>query len=198
MNPPILEMPETTFKIKTTLPVDGPLCLNLGGVGEGFLDGRIPGFLTVDLRDSEQTDVISDISNLSWTGNETVDKIYCSNALEHFHIWKTLDVLKEWYRVLKKGGRMFISVPDFDAVVKLYLKFGLTDWVKYIVWGDQKGPLNYHYINFTYPTLSALMIDAGFRDVKRVLKFPFGVRDASMHRDCLMNMPVSLNVEVLK
>lgn len=198
MNPPVLDMPETQVKIKTPLPADGPICLNLGGAGEGFINGRIPGFLTVDLRDVQDTDIVSDISKLSWLGNETVEKIYCSNALEHFPIPQTLIVLKEWYRVLKPRGKMYISVPDFDAAVRLYLKIGLTDWISYLIWGDQNGPLNYHYINFTYPTLAALMIKAGFKDVKRVKEFPFGVRDASMHKDNLMHQPISLNVEVSK
>ena len=198
MIPPILDTPTPTAKIKRPLPQDGPICLNLGGAGEGFLDGRIPGFLTVDLRDVDDTDIVSDISDLSWLENETVDQIYCSNALEHFPIPQTLDVLKEWYRVLKPKGKMFISVPDFDAAVKMYLKFGLNGWIQYLIWGDQKTPLNYHYINFTFATLSGLMIEAGFKDVKRVKEFPFGVKDASTHRDNYLKMPISLNVEVFK
>lgn len=198
MNPAFTGTPIGSFNIKRPLPTDGPICLNLGGAGEGFLDGRIPGFVTVDLRDCEQTDVVSDISDLSWLGDGTVDQIYCSNALEHFPIYKTIDVVKEWFRVLKPKGKMYISVPDFDAVVKLYLKFGLTGWVQYIVWGDQKTPLNYHYINFTYGTLSAIMAEAGFKDVKRVPKFHFNVNDASTHEDNYLKIPVSLNVEVFK
>lgn len=198
MIPPILDTPTPTAKIKRPLPQDGPICLNLGGVGEGFVSGKIPGHVIVDLRDSEETDVISDISDLSWVQDRTVDSIYCSNALEHFQIHRTIEVLKEWYRVLKPGGKLYVSVPDFDAVVKLYQKFGLTRWVQYILWGDQKSPLNYHYVIFTLGTLSGLMIEAGFRDVKRVKEFPFGVKDASSHTDNYLNMPVSLNVEAIK
>jgi Uncharacterized protein conserved in bacteria len=118
MTSPVL----TSEKVKKPLPTDGPLCLNLGGAGEGFLSGRIPGFITVDLRDVDDTDIVSDISDLSWTGDGTVDQIYCSNALEHFPIHKTKDVLAEWHRVMKPGGKLFVSVPDFDANVKIYLK----------------------------------------------------------------------------
>lgn len=198
MIPPVLDTPKVTVKVKKPLSLDGPICLNLGGAGEGFLDGRIPGFYTVDLRDVDDTDIVSDISDLSWLKDGSVDKIYCSNALEHFPLTQTLDVLKEWHRVLKPKGRLFVSVPDFDAAVKLYLKMGLTGWIQYLVWGDQKTPLNYHYINFTFATLSGLMMEAGFKDVRRVREFTFGIKDASCHMDNILNLPISLNVEVDK
>ncbi|HMX42293.1 MAG TPA: methyltransferase domain-containing protein [Elusimicrobiota bacterium] len=194
MTSPVL----TSEKVKKPLPTDGPLCLNLGGAGEGFLSGRIPGFITVDLRDVDDTDIVSDISDLSWTGDGTVDQIYCSNALEHFPIHKTKDVLAEWHRVMKPGGKLFVSVPDFDANVKIYLKTGLTAWLQYLIWGDQKAPLNYHYINFTFATLAGLLDSVGFKGIKRVQKFPFGVEDASVHKDNWFQIPISLNMEAVK
>lgn len=197
MIPPILDTPTPTAH-KRPLPQDGPICLNLGGAGEGFISGKIPGFLTVDLRDVPDTDIVSDISDLSWIENERVDKIYCSNALEHFPIHQTKSVLAEWSRVMKPKGKLYVSVPDFDANVRLYLKTGLTGWLQYLIWGDQKGPLNYHYINFTFGTLAGLLADVGFKDVKRVTDFGFGVEDASTHRDNWFKIPISLNVEATK
>lgn len=198
MNPPILVSQKTPVKIKCALPNDGSLCLNLGGAGEGYISGKIQGFITVDLRETVDTDVVSDISDLSWLPNYSCSQIYCSNALEHFPHTDTVNVLKEWNRVLKPKGKLWVSVPDFDAAVRLYQKVGLTEWVAFLVWGDQKAPLNYHYINFTFPTLASKAIQAGFSDIRRVVHFPFGVKDASEHKDNFFNMPISLNVEITK
>jgi hypothetical protein len=194
MNPSLLYKPEVEIK----RPMPEPLRLNLGGAGEGYLSGKIPGFYIVDLRDTPDTDAISDISDLSWIQDEMVEEIYCSNALEHFPLTDTVRVLKEWHRVLKPSRKLWISVPDFDAAVRLYQTEGLCDWVKYLIWGDQQGPLNFHYINFTFPTLAAACVQAGFSDVRRVGSFPFGVRDASEHRDNKYKLPISLNVEVIR
>lgn len=198
MIPPVLEKMPTTTKIKRPFPQGGPICLNLGGAGEGYISGKIPGFHIVDLRDVEETDIVSDISDLSFCKDGEVEKIYCSNALEHFSHIDTVKVLKEWLRVLKPGGKAYISVPDFDVVVKLYLKTGLTPWLKYHVWGDQAHTLNYHYVNFTFSSLADDCYKAGFSDIERVQSFPFGVPDASELRDTWTNTKISLNVVMTK
>lgn len=198
MIPPVLEKVTTPIKIKRPLPEDGPICLNLGGAGEGYISGKIPGFHIVDLRDVEDTDIVGDISDLSFCADNTVDKIYCSNALEHFPHTETVKVLKEWNRAIKRGGKAYISVPDFDVVVKLYQKVGLTEWLKYHVWGDQAHQLNYHYVNFTFASLADACYKAGFTDIERVASFPFGVPDASELRDTWTNTKISLNVVATK
>jgi len=174
----------------------GDLRLNLGGMGEGFLLGKLPGFKTMDLR--EGADIQGDCSDLSRFASESVDAIYASNILEHWPIDRTVGVLKEWARVLKPQGKMYISVPDFDAAVNLYQKIGLTKWLKYHLWGDQKHALNYHYVCFTMASLSKDLLDAGFRDIKRVKLFNIGETDGSTNVNNVTLEPVSLNVIATK
>lgn len=167
--------------------------LNLGGAGEGFLDGRIPGFLTVDLREGPDTDVVADCSSLKMFDDETVSEIYASNILEHWPHTQTIDVLKEWRRVLIPGGKLYISVPDFDVAVKLYLQEGLTEWLKFHLWGDQKHLLNFHYLAFTMASLGAALMAAGFSDCKKVPTFGFA-EDGSTNVHNHSRMLISLNV----
>lgn len=181
---------------KLEKPSTEPLRLNLGGAGEGYLSGRIPGFKTVDLREGPDTDFVGNVADLSGFKDGSVSAIYASNVLEHFPIHQTLSVLKEWRRVLVPGGKLMVSVPDFDACVQLYHKAGLTEWIQYLIWGDQKHELNYHYINFTAATLSKLLLDAGFADFKRVKSFGL-VRDASEHVDNTFGIRISLNMEAI-
>lgn len=171
-----------------------PLRLNLGGAGEGYISGRIPGYKTLDLREGPDTDFVGDVSDLARFKDATISELYASNVLEHFPIAKTLEVLKEWRRALVPGGILRVSVPDFDACVQLYQKLGLVKWVQYLIWGDQKHPLNYHYVNFTYATLASLLMQAGFSDSKRVKSFGL-IRDASEHTDNIYGIRISLNVE---
>ncbi len=127
-----------------------------------------------------------------------MEAIYASNILEHWPIAKTVDVLKEWNRVLKKGGKLYISVPDFDAAVKLYQKVGLVKWVKYHLWGDQKHALNYHYICFTFASLAKDLSDAGFMDIQKVKFFNIGEKDGSTNVNNVTYELVSLNVVASK
>ena len=178
--------------------LSGPLRLNLGGAGEGFADGRIPGFLTVDLREGPDTDVVADCSRLNQFDDNTVDTIYASQILEHFGVDQTVSVLKEWHRVLKKGGKLYVSVPDFDVAVKLYQRYGLTPWLKYHLWGDQKHMLNFHYTCFTFATLAKDLLDAGFDEPKRCPAWPFECKDGSQNIDSLSGQLISLNMEATK
>ncbi len=189
MNSPALE------SVASLISGAGEIRLNLGGCGEGFLDGRIPGFITVDLREGPNTDIVADCSDLRFFKTSSVSAIYASNILEHWPHGKTVEVLKEWRRVLKNSGKAYISVPDFDVAVKLYSKEGLTDWLLFHLWGDQKHKLNFHYTCFTFATLAKALIDAGFSDVKRAKKWPFSVSDGSQNVDSHYGMMISLNIE---
>lgn len=179
-----------------SLGAGGPLCLNLGGMGEGYVDGSVEGFKTVDLRDG--ADYQMDASDLSVFQDESVETVYASNILEHFPMERTVPVLKEWYRVLKPGGWLYVSVPDFHRAVQMYQKSGLTLWLRYHLWGDQKHKLNYHYAGFTLATLSKDLSDAGFRDAQRMTRWPFIVRDGSTCVDTVERKTISLNVGALK
>ena len=53
-----------------------------------------------------------------------VDLIYNCGTFEYFDLQEAPKVLKEWYRVLKPGGTLRISVPNFESVVKVYLNNG--------------------------------------------------------------------------
>ena len=181
-----------------SLGVGGPVRLNLGGAGEGFLDSRIAGFLTVDLRSGPSTDIVCDCSALVGFESGSVDIVYASNILEHWPMAQTVDVLKEWNRVLKPGGMLYVSVPDFQAAVELYQKFGLTLWLRYHLWGDQKHALNYHYTCFTFGTLAKDLTEAGFSDVKRMERWPFTVKDGSMNSNTYDGKFISLNVGARK
>lgn len=178
--------------------LEKPIRLNLGGAGEGFLDGRLPGYLTMDLREGPDTDIVGDCSDLSRFESGSVEAIYASNILEHFSLQKTVDVLKGWHRVLKPEGKLYISVPDFDAAVKLYQKIGLTLWINYHLMGDQKHPLNYHYSLFTFASLGKALMDAGFSDVKRHTFFDFGTVDGSSNVNTVTHEPISINAEAIK
>ena len=168
---------------------DGPLRLNLG-----CRTTRIDGFLNVDLYEGDNVDVKSDVSKLPFDEG-SVGVIYASHILEHFSHTKTLAVLREWRRVLTPDGKLYVAVPDFDAMVKLYLKVGLSLFVRNTLYGDQGYELAYHYTAFTFATLAAACVDAGFRDVRRIGKMPYGIKDCSGNRDSLTFQPVSLNVE---
>lgn len=155
---------------------------------------RIPGFLNVDIRPEQDVDVVADAADLGRFADRSVEEIYASNILEHFPLTRTVAVLQEWRRVLVPGGRLLVSVPDFDCIAKLYMNSGfLGRWLVFHGWGEQRYPEQTHYLTFTYPTLRKALDDAGFSAARRVRRFPYGVADASAMTDAVMGLDISVN-----
>lgn len=178
---------------KLNKPSTEPLRLNLGGRGT-----VIAGFKTVDLSEEHNVDFRADVSRLTMFKDGEVDEIYASQILEHFPHVKTMDVLKEWFRVLKRGAKITIGVPDFHRAIDLYQKYGLTDYLVNSLYGDQIYDLAFHYAPFTFARLASLLDKAGFRSVKKIGQMPYGIIDCSALVSNKDGLPLSLNVEAVK
>ncbi len=131
---------------------------------------HIPGFYHVDLLDAPHIDHLGDVSDLSFIDDNSVGLIYCSHVLEHLGRWEVGDVLKEWNRVLRSGGKLRLAVPDFAACAEIYYEAGLADGLNGLIGlisGGQKDEYDYHKMIFDEPLLTALLMDAGFSSAER-------------------------------
>lgn len=161
-------------------------------------------FINVDGFPFPHVHYIRDISDLSFFNDNSVDLIYASHCLEHFHYSEILSVLKEWQRVLKKGGILRISVPDLDLLLKIYYQNEEDpDYIIPQLLGGQNNKFNFHYMVFNKTNLTNKLIEAGFSNVKRwtpnsSLMTTFN--DFSNYSKIVKgkSFPVSLNVEAKK
>lgn len=129
----------------------------------------IPGFIHIDLCDMKHIDYKSDIGNLKFIDNETVDYIYSSHALEYKNFDECKLVLKEWFRVLKTGGMLRIAVPDFEKLIELYNSTRDIDKIIGPLYGQMN--LNeikiYHRCVFDKKKLVNLLSEIGFSSISR-------------------------------
>lgn len=145
------------------------LALNLG-CGDKIL----PGYVNVDIapsRRGQAPDVLCDLHKLTFD-DEGVDEILSVHVVEHFWRWEVVDVLKEWARTLRRGGKLILECPNLEAACKEFLADPLlhagagkegqrTMWVFY---GDPawRDPLMVHRWGYTPKSLAAVMAEAGF------------------------------------
>ena len=123
--------------------------------------------------------------------------------MEHIHKNKIEQVLKEYHRILKKGGILRISVPDFKTIIKIYETTGKINYILDPLFGSQEYKYNFHYLVFDYQYLESLLKDSSFTSIR---KWTFG-------EDKLKSIPdwsgkkiliddkkyeISLNVEAIK
>jgi SAM-dependent methyltransferase len=135
------------------------------GCGKRF----IPGFVHVDVLPLPHVDHVTDAKRLSFATDGTVDLIYAAHVLEHFGRYEFKDVLREWFRVLKPGGVLRLSVPDFRACAAIYYEKGLADGLTGLlglIIGGQRDDFDYHKMIFDEPFLSAALKEVGFRDTR--------------------------------
>lgn len=49
--------------------------------------------------------------------DDYADVAVAIHVLEHFYEWEAVDVLREWKRILKPGGKLIIELPCMDKVI---------------------------------------------------------------------------------
>jgi len=126
-----------------------------------------PGFINVDLYDIEDLNngkgvfknakvrgdyVKADVRKLPFKDNYA-DYIIASEILEHMPLKDLNNALREWVRVLKKGGKMIITVPDFNQLAHEWLTTPF-DPERYgdmaqVIYGSQIADGEYHYSPLT-------------------------------------------------
>ncbi len=81
----------------------------------------------LDLNPAVQPDIVGSITDLSAVPDESMDAVYSSHNLEHVYAHEVPIALGEFYRVLKPGGRVLISVPDIQEVAEHVAKGNLEE-----------------------------------------------------------------------
>ena len=160
---------------------------------------RLPGFTHVDIRPNIGVDVVTDISKMPMFKDDTADVIYLCHGLEHFGVKEVPEVLREWHRILKPGGWLYLAMPDFGAIASEYV-FGMLPlkMIRAALMGGQEYPENIHYSTWDQTLLYEVLYEAGFTEAQRydAWKFtPKGYYDYS--KFVLSGTRLSLNVRAM-
>ena len=135
------------------------------GCGNRFLGKD---WMHIDICNNKNIDYVMDIRNLGRFEDDSIDEIYACHVFEHFKVNEIIDVLKEWYRVLKPDSKLRLAVPDFESIVNLYLtkKYDLSIFHG-LIYGGYKDEYDIHYNIYDQKYLSELLRNIGFKEVYR-------------------------------
>ena len=131
---------------------------------------HIPGFVHVDRTAFPHVDHVRDIRDLSVFAAESAELIYACQVLEYFDREEVGPVLAEWRRVLKPGGVLRLSVPDFEVITRLYRAGFQLEWFLGTLFGripDAQGGFIYHRTTYDEPSLRRVFAAAGFDCIER-------------------------------
>ena len=145
-------------------------------------------------------DYVGDCADLSAIADGSVEEIYASHVLEHLgYIEKLPRALAEFRRVLARGGKAMISVPDFDILCRLFTdpRAGVSEriLIMRMAFGGQTDPHDFHYVGLAFDILGDLVRSAGFQKYERC--GDFGLFDDTSRMQ-ILGTRISLNVIAYK
>lgn len=171
-----------------------PLRLHLGGVQPK------PGWSIVNIAPGPHVDYLGSCTDLSAFPDGGVEEVYASHVLEHLsHNQELMKALKEIARVLRPGGILRLSVPDFERLIQIYLMPELDQENKFkimrYIFGGQEDDYDYHKVGLSFDLMLLYLEAAGFSAARRVGDFNL-FDDTSSFR--FAGVPISLNIEAYR
>lgn len=136
-----------------------------------------PGWEILNVLPGPHVDHLGNANDLSRFPDCSFNDIYASHIVEHFDYKdEMLPALREWNRVLKPFGRLYISVPDLDVLAKLLLtKDPMTIYERFfvmrIMFGGHVDAHDYHFAGLNEEFLRGYLEEAGFGAIRKVEEF---------------------------
>jgi SAM-dependent methyltransferase len=152
----------------TVLPTDkvcelgggsNPMFCRSGGVNRLIGDN-------VDIRPEPGVDIVANLENPLPIASEVYDLVFSKYSIEHINWRKVKDHVKEIYRILKPGGRVFILTANLYEQCKMVA--GSKEWdesFSCMIFGDQNFNDNTHKVGFSPHSITKMFVDTGFKDI---------------------------------
>lgn len=154
---------ERRFDVRK-LKREGPLKLNLGSG-----DYIRWNYVNID-KYNPKADEIADVCDLCRYRNDSVDEVVANHLLEHLARKMVPLALREWFRVLKPGGKLILRCPNFEQYLREWLEADADyrrGWGIINIFGhDEEGM--YHKNGFALDMLRDQIEEAGLQviDIK--------------------------------
>lgn len=135
----------------------------------------------LDIAPEVQPDILADIKHMPVVQDNSVDAIWSSHNIEHLYWHEVPLALREFYRVLKPGGLVYLATPNLQVVAQYIAEGNLEE----AIYQSPSGPIaaidifyghrasvcvgsEYmaHKTGFTPKTLTLRLQEAGFERVQ--------------------------------
>jgi predicted SAM-dependent methyltransferase len=132
---------------------------------------RLPGYTGVDMAAREGVDIVAPADRIPLPDG-VADEVLAIHLLEHVFAWEAPALLREWHRLLKRGGQLTLEMPDLMKACRNLAedrKVGKHPDQGHIwaIYGDDtlRDPLMMHKTGWWFDRLKPVVEAAGFVDV---------------------------------
>lgn len=159
----------------------------------------IPGWINIDDYVLADKDFLRGDAREIPLESNSVDYLLCDNVLEHIAMMDVPMVLYEIRRVLKRGGRAVIIVPDFRSAVNQWLAIEhdrnfnpiIYQYLSEVIYGNQNHEGEFHRVAMSPGFLHYNLSMVGLKNHELVMYKEFapipeypGVRDSGKNAKC--------------
>jgi predicted SAM-dependent methyltransferase len=132
----------------------------------------------LDIDPEVNPDITADITDLGCIQSESFDAIYSSHNIEHVFAHQVINVLNNFFRILRSDGILILTCPDLESACEKVLQQGLVNPLYDsgagpispidIIYGHRASIANgntfmAHKCGFTYDVLSQCLRESGFQ-----------------------------------
>lgn len=98
----------------------------------------------------------------------SIDFIFSSHVIHHLYRDQAQCLLREAWRVLKRGGTIRIAIPDLEYIFGLYRQGRREEALEYFFYPSAlRSVMSTRHYQYDFALLKRLLNDAGFEDVRR-------------------------------
>lgn len=136
--------------------------------------------INVDIMDDPKVDIIANLHESLPLADNSIDKIISIATLMHFSLIDMTKVLKEFNRILKKGGILEIGIPSLEKIIDYYKSNGLDDVCLRHLNGAQKNEYDIHLCTMDFKRLKQVLEGQGFNQATELL-YDFPTQDSRFY-----------------
>lgn len=131
--------------------------------------GHLPldAYVNVDMRELPGVDAVATVTDLPF-GEGSIEELFSAHLVEHFPLEQMeREVLPYWRSRIRPGGTLRMVLPDAGAMLDGFAA-GEIPWedLREVLYGGQEYEGDFHFNMYTSETLTKLLGDSGFEDVK--------------------------------
>lgn len=133
------------------------------GCGKNILDGWINVDIQAHPLAKRAPDLLCDARTIP-IESESASELFACHLIEHFYLWEVPDVLKEWRRLLRIGGKLILELPNIELCAKNLLAKKTDQMSMWGFFGDpgHSDPYMCHHWGYTPITIRTLLTQNGF------------------------------------
>jgi predicted SAM-dependent methyltransferase len=134
----------------------------------GCGSNKLPGYINIDVEPSCNPDIVFDFVNKKLPyGDDSIDEIVFFHCIEHINKNLHQRLLTDLWRVLKFGGELYISYPEFTKCYENWKSNhrGQKKFWEATIFGRQAYPSDFHVCIMHTPDFEKLLTNVGFKNI---------------------------------